>query len=153
VKEATARLIQKNGKIKICYLDLFNFRTEEQFYPYYVQQLAHLAWIRTEKNANNAVINDTIDDLLTQNSPLFIKDVEGLSNSQIQFIKVLIDGDVEALYSKDVINKYNLGTTGNVSKIIEALIKKQVIHKIGSLYELIDPAFKLWFRNKYLKYE
>ncbi len=118
--------------------------------PYYVQQLAHLTWIRTERKADNRVVDSAIDDLITQNTTLYTRDVELISNSQIRFIEALI-GINENIFSADVISRYELGSTANVTKIINALIKKEIIHRVSGKYELIDPAFKLWLRKVYMK--
>jgi hypothetical protein len=118
-------------------------------HPYYVQQLASLVWINTGKTVTKQIVEQSIDDLLTQNSPLYIKDAESLSNSQINFCEMLILGKNNIIYSSENINKYKLGTTGNISKIISALIKKEIIHKINGNFDFIDPAFKLWLNNTY----
>lgn len=122
-----------------------------EFHPYYVQQLAHLVWLRTENKVNNEIFELALDDFLTQNSPQFIKDIESVSNSQIKFVKALIDNMQNEIYSGKVINKYELGSTSNVTKIIKALIKKEILHKVNSNYELIDPAFKKWLELYYFK--
>jgi len=120
-------------------------------HPYYVQQLAHLVWIRTAKKASADILKSALDDMLTQNAPLYMRDVDSFSNTQISFIKALIDGRQSNLYNNNIIREYELGTTGNVSKIIHALTKKDVIQKVNEKYEFIDPAFKLWIKRVYLK--
>jgi hypothetical protein len=119
-------------------------------HPYYVQQLAHLVWIKTEKKADKRVVDSAIDDLLTQNAALYTRDIESISNTQIRFIEALIDGH-ENIFSSDIIKRYELGSTANVTKIINALIKKEIIHRVNKKYDLIDPAFKLWIRRIYMK--
>ena len=45
-------------------------------HPYYVQQLAHLVWINTNKKVSKQTLNNSKDDLLNQNSILYEKEIE-----------------------------------------------------------------------------
>lgn len=119
--------------------------------PYYVQQLAHIVWSRTSKTADQVIVENSITDIIDQNSPLYIKDIEGLSNTQINFLKLLIESERKDIFSMELIRKFNLGTPGNVTKIRSALINKEIIHLVNSKYELVDPVFRLWLKNVYFK--
>jgi len=89
--------------------------------------------------------------MLTQNSALYQKEVDGISNTQLNFMNAVINNEQKNIYHHDIIEKYDLGTTGNVTKIIDALSKKEIIHKPNGTYDFIDPAFKMWFKMYYLK--
>ncbi len=45
--------------------------------------------------------------------------------------------------------KYKLGTPQNVSKNKKSLIKNDIIHEVEGIYELLDPAFELWFLKQF----
>ncbi len=122
-----------------------------QFQPYYTQQLAHITWVNTDKEVTKNIYERSLRDLIEQNAPLYIKDTENLSNTQINFLKLLIEAGRKDIYSKDLIQQYRLGTSGNVTKIRSALINKEIIHLVNSKYELIDPVFRLWLKNIYFK--
>lgn len=117
-------------------------------HSYYVQQLAHLVWIRTENTAESSHIEEAVTDLLNQNSLLYGKEMDDLSRSQIQFLKALAIGEKE-LHSGRIIAKYDLGSSSNVSRVKEALIKKEVIDKFSGEIVFLDPAFELWFKRLY----
>ena len=122
-----------------------------QCQPYYTQQLAHIVWINTDKKATNEVLENSLSQLIEQNAPLYIKDSETLSNTQINFLRMLIESDRNDIYSKELIQRYKLGTSGNVTKIRSVLINKEIIHLVNSKYELVDPVFRLWLKNIYFK--
>lgn len=122
-----------------------------QCQPYYTQQLAHLVWINTERKVTNEIFVRSLTELIEQNAPLYIKDAETLSNTQINFLKMLIESERKDIYAKELIQKYRLGTSGNVTKIRSVLINKEIIHLVNSKYELVDPVFRLWLKNIYFK--
>ncbi len=121
-------------------------------HPYYVQQLAHLTWIATEKKITLEIIQRATEDLLNQNAILYYKDTENLSATQLNFLKAVANKE-EALSSKLIIQKYNLGTSANVNKIKETLLKNELIDIQFGKVEFIDPAFELWFKKNILKQE
>ena len=118
-------------------------------HSYYVQQLSHLVWIRTSDNVDEEIINQAIKDLLNQNSILFTKEIELLSNTQISFLQALSDG-VESFHTNKVISQYKLGSSSNISRIKGALEKKEIIDTFSPKLGFLDPAFQLWFQ-KYFK--
>lgn len=120
-----------------------------QCHPYYVQQLAHLVWVNTEKKASEQIVENSVEDLLGQNALFFQKEVDRLSNTQVNFLKALIDGVQELLSSKKIIQEYKLGTSANVVKIKNVLDKKEIIDLLGPAPVFLDPAFELWFKRYY----
>jgi len=124
---------------------------EAQCQPYYTQQLAHIVWINTDKAVTNEIFERSLTELIEQNAPLYIKDTESLSNTQINFLKMLIESERKDIYAKELIQRYRLGTSGNVTKIRTVLINKEIIHLVNSRYELVDPVFRLWLKNIYFK--
>ncbi len=122
-----------------------------QCQPYYTQQLAHIVWINTDKKVTGEIFENSLSQLIEQNAPLYIKDTETLSNTQINFLRMLIESDRNDIYSKELIQRYKLGTSGNVTKIRSVLINKEIIHLVNSKYELVDPVFRLWLKNIYFK--
>ncbi len=122
-----------------------------QCQPYYAQQLAHIVWINTERKVTSEIFERSLTELIEQNAPLYIKDVETLSNTQIYFLHMLIESERKDIFAKELVQKYRLGTSGNVTKIRSVLINKEIIHLVNSKYELVDPVFRLWLKNIYFK--
>ncbi len=119
-------------------------------HPYYVQQLAQQSWFRSEEICTDADIFEAFDDLVLQLSMLFQALVDGLSNSQINFLRALISNE-QQLSSAKVVQEYKLGTSANVSKIKKMLSNKEIVDILGERIAFIDPLYKYWLRKHYFK--
>lgn len=113
-------------------------------HPYYVQQLAHLTWVRTSTKADEEMITSGLSDMMNQNSMFYEREVEMMSRTQINFLKALADGH-QKFSSKDVLHDYDIGTSANVVKIKKALEDKEIIDTFGESVTFLDPAFEMWF--------
>ena len=117
----------------------------------YVQQLSWLLWIYTDVEATEQSYHNAHKDLIDQNSLLFEKQTENLSSYQMNFLRALVDGVENEFTSQEVLNKYNLGSSANVSAIKRALIKKELIEVENKKVILTDPVMKLWLTQSFLK--
>jgi uncharacterized protein len=120
-------------------------------HSYYVQQLSHLIWERTSAVSDDSIYEEALNDLISQNSLLYQREAELLSFTQINFLKALASGTVSGFNFKETMNKFNLGSSANVSKIKKILIEKELIEIKGQEAEFLDPAYELWFRREILK--
>ena len=111
----------------------------------YVQQLAWLLWIRTTDIATEEQLTHALEDLLDQNNILFQSETENLSAYQI---KAVIDGIHSKFSSKEIILKYNLGTSANIVRLKSALLQKELIETDGKEIILADPVFGVWFKKE-----
>jgi hypothetical protein len=119
-------------------------------HPYYVQQLAQQSWLRTRSACNTDIINEAFQDIVLQMSMLFQNLTDGLSNTQVNFLKALIN-DVEQLSSQEILRDYQLGTSANVVKIKRMLINKEIIDLSGNKIYFLDPLYKFWLKKHYFK--
>lgn len=119
-------------------------------HSWYVQQLAHYTWNLTAKKATVTELNNALTELINANSPLYQREVEIISNTQLNLLKAVCSGETK-LTSTSVMNRYALGTPRNVSKNKNILINNDVVHEVDGLYEFVDPAFELWFKKQYFK--
>jgi len=110
----------------------------------YVQQLAWNVMLCSDAVVSDEAMDEAIDDLIDQNSTLFLQQTEGLSAYQINFLKALAAGESGDFTSAAILKKYNLGTKSNISRIVESLIKKELIEKAGRTVTIADPVFRLW---------
>lgn len=113
----------------------------------YVQQLAWLTWIHTEKTASKENFADACQDLLNQNSPLFEKQTENLTTYQLHFLRAIMDGVHTEFTTQNVLQKYQLGSSANVSAIKRALLKKELIETENRKIVLADPVMALWLKR------
>jgi hypothetical protein len=114
----------------------------------YVQQFAWLIWLRTEIEASEIEFEAALQDLLTQNSMLYYTYFTELSTLQINFFKALVDGVNTNFSSKEVLQKYSLGTSANISRIRKALEKKELIDISRNIITFNDPVFRIWFKRE-----
>jgi hypothetical protein len=117
-------------------------------HPYYVQQLAQLAWLRTTDECDGETIGAAMQGLTDQLGLLFSGSVESLTERQMRFLKAVLDG-VELLSSAETLGRYKLGTSANVVRIKEALREKEVIDISDGKVEILDPVFKHWLTCEY----
>ncbi len=76
--------------------------------------------IATEEQLTHA-----LEDLLDQNNILFQSETENLSAYQMNFLKAVIDGIHSKFSSKEIILKYNLGTSANIVRSEECITTKK----------------------------
>ena len=114
----------------------------------YVQQLAWLLWIRTTDIATEEQLTHALEDLLDQNNILFQSETEKLTSPYINFLKAVIDGIHSKFSSKEIILKYNLGTSANIVRLKSALLQKELIETDGKEIILADPVFGVWFKKE-----
>jgi uncharacterized protein len=117
-------------------------------HSWYVQQLAHYVWNLTQKKATVAEINAALTELIQANSPLYQKEVETISTTQLNLLKAVARNETQ-FTSAAVMQQYQLGTPRNVSKNKISLINNDLIHEINGAYEFVDPAFELWFKKQF----
>lgn len=115
----------------------------------YVQQLAWLVWVHTDKIATEENFEEAWQDLLDQNTPLFEKQTENLTMYQLNFLKAIIDGVSKEFTTKNVLEKYNLGTSSSVAVVKRALIKKELIDIEKKEIVISDIVLKEWLKREF----
>ncbi len=120
-----------------------------QCHSYYVQQLAHITFYRTDREATEEILKSAVIQLLENNQIMYQRVIEDLSLPQLEFLRALTDG-VTSFYAKKVNKQYDLGTVGNIKRVREALETKEVIDLFGKNPTFVDPVFELWFKTYYL---
>lgn len=136
--ESTGKHISEDMAERIC--------TAVDNHSSYVQQLAWLVWIQTKENGTATEQNFEVahQDLIDQNTPLFEKQTESLSVYQWYLLMALADGVHSEFTTAEILQKYHLGSSANVSIVKRALIKKELIETEGKQIYLADPVMRLW---------
>jgi uncharacterized protein len=115
-------------------------------HPCYVQQLAQQSWLRTKTGCTRKIIEESFHNLVLQLSMLFQNLTNGLSRTQLSFLKALTD-NIAQLSSQRTVQKYRLGTSANVVKIKKMLINKEIIDIHGNEISFLDPLYKFWLKE------
>lgn len=114
----------------------------------YVQHLAWIIWYKSGKVVINEDIDSAVNDLLEQNRIFFQREVEQLSELQMNFLRAVASGITTGHSSKEVIKKYRLESSANVNAIKKALLKKDIIDIEGQAITINDSLFKLWINRQ-----
>ena len=93
------------------------------------------------------MIYEALKDLLEQNKVFFQRDVESLTELQLNFLVALADGVETKVTSKDVISKYQLVSSANVQQVKKSLLSKEFIDTEDNRIFISDPIFKLWIKK------
>jgi hypothetical protein len=120
-----------------------------QCHSWYVQQLSHYTWNLTNKKATNKEVFQALNELISANMPLYQKEMEILSSTQLNLLKAVAKGEKQ-LTSGRVMQEYRLGTPRNVSKNKLMLVNNDIIGEEDGSFCFMDPAFELWFRKSFL---
>ena len=116
----------------------------------YVQQLAWLIWVNTDKIATEKDFEEAYRDILAQNTPLFEKLTENLSSYQMNFLRAIIDGVRKEFSAQEVVQKYKLGSSANVAIVKRALVKKELVEIEKREVIISDPLLKAWLKQELL---
>lgn len=123
-----------------------------QDHSWYVQQLAHYTWQKTKKKATKKEIQDAFSELIYANTPLYMREIEGLSLTQLNLLKAVAKKE-EKLSSLKMLQKYRLGTSASVVKNKAILVKADIIDESDGKLSFLDPAFEFWFLRCYFRQE
>ena len=134
--EANGQVISDEQITRIC--------ETVEYQSSYVQQLAWNVMLCSDDVVSEAAMDEAVDDLIGQNSTLFLQQTEGLSSYQMNFLKAIAAGETDDFTSVSMLKKYNLGSKSNISRLQETLIKKELIEKDGRKIIIADPVFRLW---------
>lgn len=137
--QSTGKNISEYLAIKICEFT--------ECHSSYTQQLAWLVWNYTNDDAKMEDLEMAKEDIIGQNSPLFQRDIEPLSGYQLNFLRAMRDGIVNEFSQKGIIDKYELGSSANVVRVKNALIKREIIDIAGKNVYFTDVIFKQWLKR------
>lgn len=119
-------------------------------HSWYVQQLAHYTWNQTDRIATIQEVNAALAELINTNSPLYQREVEFISNTQLNLLKAICHGETK-LTSAKVMQQFLLGTPRNVSKNKTILKNSDMINEEKGVCEFLDPAFEFWFKKQFFQ--
>ncbi len=118
-------------------------------YSSYVQQLAWLVWLQTDKETNAEDLSRGINSLLDANEALFIQQTENLSEYQMNFLKAIYSGIHTGFTQQSVLQVFHLGTSANITKLKKALQEKDLITLSAPNHlDLSDPILGLWLKQR-----
>jgi hypothetical protein len=119
-------------------------------HSYYVQQLSHLIWEKTDDSVNEAIYKEALDDMIAQNAMLYQRDTENMPSTQLNLLKAVASGERKNLSTAKTLKKYGLGTSSNVVKAKKSILNADIIDIRAKEVSFIDPVYELWFQKEIL---
>ena len=117
-------------------------------HPFYIQHFAHLCFINTKGFMNNAMFQQAYEELLDLYHRPFTTLTDDLTPPQINYLKAVIH-QIERFCTSEVLTKYGLNSSANVTRVRLALEKKEILQFIRQKPRFIDPFFKTWFSERF----
>ena len=119
-------------------------------HPYYVQQLSQAVWQQAGKTATVADLNEAVEELLNQYTILYQREVDMLTNFQLNFLKAMCNKETSFTSSR-VLQDYELGTSANITRIKASLQNHEIIDVLGKKITFNDPLFEMWLKKRFFK--
>lgn len=116
---------------------------------WYVKQLCSFCYAMPAGYVNRTIVNQARDTLLSLHVPRFKAVMFDLTANQVNLLHAVVDG-VRKFTSSEMMERYRLNSSANVTRVKEALQKKEVItFDAEEAARFIDPLFEYWLRNYY----
>lgn len=120
-------------------------------HPFYTQHLCHPLWELCDegKEVTEDMITQATELLLERESYAFMNLWDSLSRNARRLLKgIAIEGPGLQIFSNEFIRKYQLGSSSNVQRAVDVLLKKDIIDKEEAGVVIPDRFFRLWINSK-----
>lgn len=118
-----------------------------EYYSSYVQQLAYSTLLLTKDEVNEEVLAAAVEDLIAQNSSIFIEQTQSLTSYQMNFLRAILYGVNNGFNEKEVRESFDLGVPSNVARLKKSLVDKEIIEYTEKGVEIVDPVLRLWLKR------
>lgn len=131
--------------------DLAGYLAEQvENHPYYVQQFAQYAWLRTPQTCTQTIADEALQAMLDSLNLQFVNLMDTLTEKQRSFLCAVSEG-VKNFSASETLQRYQLGTSGNIRILKDALKKRDIIDVTGKDIQIQDPLLKRWIVQEYSK--
>ena len=118
-----------------------------EYHSSYVQQLAYCTLLMTKKEVTKEVLTAAVEDLVSQNSSIFIEQTQSLTSYQLNFLRAILYGVNNGFNEKEVRESFDLGVPSNVDRLKKSLVDKELIEYTEKGVEIGDPVLRLWLKR------
>ncbi len=119
-------------------------------HPFYVQQLAQLSWLRTQKSCSEETVLQAHAALVEQLGLIFTNLLESFTFQQICFLHAFVSGE-KAISSTATMHKYHISSATAASRSLKGLIQKDVFDSNAGKISFQDPIFAYWLKHEYFR--
>jgi hypothetical protein len=113
----------------------------------YVQQLAYCTLLLTKKTVTKEILDQALEDLVNQNSGIFIEQVESLTTYQMNFLRAILSGVNSGFGEKTVRENFNIGVPSNIARLKKSLIDKELVEITEKGIIIGDPVLRIWLQK------
>ncbi len=120
-------------------------------HPFYTQHLCHPLWELCETGGavSDEMIGQATELLLERESYAFMNLWDSLTRNARRLLKgVAAEPLGIQVFSAEFIRKYQLGSSSNVQRAVDLLLKKDIIDKEEGGIVIPDRFFRLWINSK-----
>ena len=120
-------------------------------HPFYTQHLCHLLWELTETGGevSGDMIPQAADLLLERENYAFMNLWDVLTRNAKRLLKgVAAELAGTQIFSAEFIRKYQLGSSSNVQRAADLLLRKDILRKEETGMIIPDRFFRLWINSK-----
>jgi len=115
-------------------------------HPYYVQQISDILWNRSGSAVTDKLLSESLELIIKQNQPFFHEILENLTNYQLNFLHAIISGETR-FSSEAVMKKYRLGSSANIKRIKESLMRKNIVSITEKSLRIDEPVIRILFKR------
>ncbi len=113
----------------------------------YVQQLAYSTLVLTKKTVTDAILDQAMEDLVNQNSGIFIEQLNSLTTYQMNFLRAVLSGVSRGFGEKAVRDTFDLGVPSNITRLKKKLIDKELVEITENGIIIGDPVLRIWLKK------
>jgi len=118
-----------------------------EYNPSYVQQYSWILFANTKDTVDDNLLKRSLQDLIDENSSLFMHQTESLTSFQLNFLRAILDGQHSNFGSTDIREQYHLGSYSNITRIKKSLIDKELIDDSAGKIAISDPVLSKWLKQ------
>lgn len=116
---------------------------------WYINHFMAICDSMTKGYFNDGIFMDALASMMAIHEVRFVNTMCNLTSHQVSLLKAILDG-VTRFTASEVIRKYKLNSSANVSRVKEALMKKEIITFTDKDEPVIlDNLFRYWLETKY----
>ena len=113
----------------------------------YVQQLAYSVFLLSDKEVTDDSFARAVEDLVAQNSNVFIEQTQSLTTYQMNFLRAVMDGISRGFGEAEIREKYHLGSPSNINRLKNSMTEKELVELTENGFVLGDPVLKHWLKR------
>lgn len=113
----------------------------------YVQQLAYDTLLLTDKEVTEDILKAALNDLIDQNSVVYIEQTQSLTSYQLNFLRAILAGQSSDFGKKAIRETFDLGSPSNIARLKNTLIDKELIEMTPKGFIIADPVLRLWLKR------